>query len=84
MGIMSLLLNLSFLAKRIRIGGWNILLGSAIVIALVTAEELSQAFLPNRSLSLSDWLADIAGILVFGQVAIWIVAKKRHSIEHQA
>lgn len=84
MGIMSLLVNLSFLAKRIRLGGLNFLLGSAIVIALVTAEELSQAFLPNRSLSLSDWMADIAGILLFGQVAVWIVAKKRRSIERQA
>ncbi len=77
MGILSLLVNLSCRAKRLPLGGWKVLMGSVIVAVLVTAEELSQAYLPHRTLSLSDWLADMAGILLFGQVAVWIVAKKR-------
>lgn len=82
MGILSLLVNLSLLARQIQVGKLKILLGSVIVIALVTAEELSQAFIPSRTLSIFDWLADLAGILIFGQVAIWVV-NKRYSVREQ-
>ena len=79
MGIFSLLVNLSFMAKRIEIGGWKILLGSALVAAIVTVEELSQGFLINRTMDISDWLADMAGIILAGQIAIWIIEKQRSS-----
>jgi hypothetical protein len=76
MGILSLFVNLSFLARRVSIAGWKVLLGSMIVTLLVTAEELSQAFFPHRTMDLFDWLADMAGIILFGKIAIWIVARK--------
>lgn len=77
MGVLSLLVNLSLGSRRIQIGVWRVLLGSIVVSILVTGEELSQAFLPYRTLSINDWLADMAGILVFGRLACWIQDSNR-------
>jgi VanZ family protein len=37
-------------------------------------EELSQAFVPGRSLSLTDWLANLAGVGLGGALA-WRLAR---------
>ena len=73
MGTMSLLVNLALMARRVRLGVFSILVGSAIVTAVVSAEEMSQGLFENRTMDLYDWLADMAGIVVFGQLAALIV-----------
>jgi VanZ family protein len=45
--------------------------GSVLVAILVTVEEASQHFIPTRTLSLLDLLADYAGILLLGGAALW-------------
>jgi hypothetical protein len=72
-GLLALLVNLALGARRWQVGGQRVLLGSAVVAALVTLEELSQLFLPNRAFSLLDLAANYAGIWVFGWLAGWLV-----------
>jgi VanZ family protein len=68
-GLLSLLCNLAFPARRLRWGRrvGPVTLTTAILFFLVSAEELSQAFIPSRQLNLLDWFADLAG-LAAGQV----------------
>lgn len=69
MGFLSFLVNLTLKAKSFRIWKLKYLLGSIIVLAVVTIEEFSQIFIRGRSFDLRDLAADIAGILIFGELA---------------
>jgi VanZ family protein len=52
------------------------LLGSLIVLAIVTVEEVSQIFVQGRSFDAGDLLADGAGILIFGEIARFIYTER--------
>ena len=69
MGFLSFLVNLVLQARTVGFGKVRYLLGSLIVFAVVTIEEFSQLFIRGRSFDLTDLLADLAGILVFGELA---------------
>jgi len=71
----SLLVNLTLNAKTFRFWKLNYLLGSLIVMAIVTAEELSQFFIHGRTFDLSDLVFDYAGIFIFGETARFICRK---------
>lgn len=75
MGILSFLINLLLKAKRIQLSSQNILLGSLVVILVVTLEELSQLFLIYRAFSWLDLVFDLGGIFLGGQLAAWL---KKH------
>ncbi len=77
MGTLSLLLNLALGARLVRIGPVNILLGSLIIVILVTGEEISQHFLPSRTFDLVDLAADYVGIFLAGRLALWLCRKRR-------
>ncbi len=63
-GILTLVVNITLKFKEIKL--WMQLpLGSVIVSALVLLEELSQTFFPNRTLDISDLIADGLGIICF-------------------
>jgi polysaccharide biosynthesis protein VpsQ len=64
-GIFAFLLNLSLSCRKV----WRVLLGSLIVFVIVTVEEFSQIFIRGRSFDLTDLIADLLGILIFGKVA---------------
>ncbi len=64
-GIFAFLLNLSLSCRKV----WRVLLGSLIVLAIVTLEEFSQIFIRGRSFDLTDLVADFLGILIFGKLA---------------
>jgi VanZ family protein len=66
MGMFSFLVNLACGAKIFRIRNFSCLLGSLVVLAIVTAEEVSQIFVSGRTFDPGDLLADVAGILIFG------------------
>lgn len=70
MGTLAFGVNLSIKNKTLTILGKKILKGSLIVFAIVTLEELSQGFLPHRTLSWQDWAADTLGILLGSWLAI--------------
>jgi polysaccharide biosynthesis protein VpsQ len=75
MGIFSLLINLTLSAKTFRFWKLNYLLGSLIVLTIVTAEEFSQIFIRGRAFDLADLAFDYAGIFIFGEIARFICGK---------
>jgi polysaccharide biosynthesis protein VpsQ len=75
MGMFSFLLNLTLNAKTFRIARVNFLLGTLIVLVVVTIEEFSQIFVRGRSFDLTDLIVDFAGILIFGELARLICRK---------
>ncbi len=75
MGIFSLTVNLALSAKSVRVWKLNYLLGSLIVLAIVTVEEVSQIFVTGRTFDAGDLLADATGIFIFGEIARFVVKK---------
>ena len=76
MGIFSLLLNLSLPGRRLRLPYGALPLGSAIALALVTVEELTQTLFTYRTFSLADLGAGYAGILIFGWLAVLLLRRR--------
>lgn len=64
-GTLSLVVNLSLNCVKTRIWGRSIFKGSAIIFFLITFEEISQIFLPNRTFDLGDLFFNYLGILIF-------------------
>lgn len=67
-GILTLTVNIALKYKRTKF--WKKLpLGTLLVSIFVVIEELSQAFFPNRTLDITDLIADALGILVFTYIS---------------
>lgn len=64
-GTLTLLANFASKFKVFKLGKINVYWGSAAVIVFVTIEELSQHFMPTRTLDIFDYIADMVGILLF-------------------
>ena len=75
MGFLSFAINLALNVKTIRLWRINLLLGSLIVLAVVTLEEISQIFIRGRSFDYRDLIADSAGIFIFGEATRLILRK---------
>lgn len=69
MGFLSFLINLVLQGRLIGFVKPRYLLGSLIVSVIVTIEEFSQFFIRGRTFDLTDLMADLAGILIFGELA---------------
>lgn len=76
MGFFSFLLNLALSAKTVNLWKFNYLLGSLIVLTVVTIEEVSQIFIRGRTFDLGDLAADFFGIFLFGELARFICRRK--------
>ncbi len=76
MGIFSLFVNLILSARTIRVWKLNYLLGSLIVLLVVTIEEVSQIFIGGRTFDAGDLVADAAGIIIFGEIARLIYSRQ--------
>lgn len=72
MGMLGLVVNLSLQCARWHWGYITVLKGSVLVAIVVVLEELSQLFISTRSFDWGDLLADFLGIVVFGQLALWL------------
>jgi hypothetical protein len=68
-GLLAFLVNLVMQATVVRCGRLTLLKGSAVVMGIVVAEEVSQLLFVSRSFELLDLAADLAGIWIFGQLA---------------
>jgi VanZ family protein len=75
MGFFSILLNLALKAKAVKIWKIDFPLGSLIVLAIVVAEEFSQLSVRGRTFDSVDLLFDLAGIILFGELARLIVKR---------
>jgi VanZ family protein len=69
-GGLAFMVNFSLKCAMWRIGSWSILKGSVIVAVIITLEEMSQYFLPNRSFDLIDLAANYAGIIIFSLLSL--------------
>lgn len=72
MGMLCLLCNLAFTPRRFRFLPAFISRVTFILFALITLEELSQAFIATRTCDLLDWLADLTGLALGQMVATYI------------
>ena len=84
MGLLAFLVNLGLGMATWRVGRFDVLKGSLLVLAFVIVEELSQVFFANRNADPIDLLADLAGIIVFGYLAQWVVARRNHNARVEA
>lgn len=67
-GLLTLGANFAFKLKQYAVISLNIYVGSTIVFLFVLIEELSQYFIPSRTLDATDLLADVIGIITFNLV----------------
>jgi polysaccharide biosynthesis protein VpsQ len=81
MGALCLLCNLAFTPRRVRFLPPFITRVTFILFAIITLEELSQAFIATRTCDFFDWLADLAG-LALGQMAASSIRKGFHLTSH--
>ena len=81
-GTMALLLNLSLnLAAVSRRNSW-LLWGTFVMLLLATFEELSQRWLSNRTLDVSDLACNYLGILIIGHLP-WLFRRSAEPAEHR-
>jgi hypothetical protein len=66
---MAFFLNTSLRVREVAAFGRSFLLGSMIVAAVFTIEEITQMRIPWRTFDYGDLAADYAGILFFGWLA---------------
>lgn len=81
MGSLAFLVNLSLSCRVVRIAGRGFLLGSLLVLILITIEELSQRFVPYRTFDLLDLLADYLGVFVFSWLALAVQRRRAVALE---
>lgn len=68
-GMLTFLANVSSTCRYFSVGKLKIYWGSFVVLAFVTIEELSQYFLPTRTLDIYDYAADLVGIFIFSYLS---------------
>jgi VanZ family protein len=76
MGGFAFLLNLVLDARTFSLWKIRYLLGSVIVLVVVTIEEISQIFVSGRTFDWSDLVFDFLGIFIFGELARFICRRK--------
>ncbi|HMS43122.1 MAG TPA: VanZ family protein [Pyrinomonadaceae bacterium] len=76
MGFFSFLLNLALSARSVKLWKFHYLLGSLIVLVVVTIEEVSQIFIRGRTFDWGDLAADFCGIFIFGEIARFLCNRK--------
>lgn len=69
MGLFALLINLALSCRRVRLWRFRPLLGSLLVVTIVTLEEFSQRYVRYRTFDLIDLAFDYTGIFLFGLLA---------------
>lgn len=80
-GLLTLGSNVAFKFNMVSLGWFNIYRGTFLVIIFVVLEELSQGFIPSRSMDIVDLLADSVGVLVFTTISFYVskVCLTQHS-----
>jgi len=76
MGLLAFFVNMLLKCQTFSLFTLSILKGNVIVFSIITLEELSQLFIKSRSFDLVDLTFDYLGILVFGQLAVYLSRQK--------
>lgn len=66
-----------------QVGQWNLALAPLVILTLISIEEISQGFIPGRTLSLIDWLANFSGIVVGGTLGWWLTRKEKREMGNE-
>jgi polysaccharide biosynthesis protein VpsQ len=77
MGLLSLLVNMAVLSGTGRRTLRRAITTSLVVVGVVAVEEFSQRFFPGRNSSWADLASSLAGIIVFGGLAWFLVERKK-------
>jgi len=64
-GLLTLAANFTFKLKSFQLLSMEVYLGSVLVFTFVVIEELSQYYIPDRTLDALDLMADFFGIVFF-------------------
>lgn len=81
-GSLAFLLNMALNCRRYTLLDKEVLLGSLIVLCVVTLEELSQLFIPARTFDITDFMYDGVGIFVGGYLAVIVLlVQKRYFLK---
>ncbi len=83
MGLLAFFVNILIVCDKFKMFGLSFLKGSAIILVIVTLEEVSQIWVINRSFELLDLTFDYLGIFVFGQLAWYLTRPKPAIIEDE-
>ena len=75
-GILAMLLNMALMFKTTQIFKHSIYTGSVLVFVFAILEELSQGFLPTRSMDHLDVFADALGIMLFTVITNYLKNRK--------
>ncbi|UJF21522.1 VanZ family protein [Shewanella sp. OMA3-2] len=73
-GVLTYLANLTLQFNTIRLGSLPLYMGSCLVGLFVLVEEMSQGFIPRRTLDIADLAADGVGIMLFSYFT-WLTHK---------
>ena len=71
-GFLTLGANVGTKFKIIKIFGLRLFLGAVLVSLFVVGEELSQYFVPSRTLDVIDLFADFIGVLTFVAISLYM------------
>lgn len=74
-GVLAGLLNLATQGRCVRVGRLRVHLGGALIGLIMTLEELSQIWIPNRTFDAGDLLANYLGVALAGFA--WRAAHQR-------
>jgi hypothetical protein len=83
MGLLAFFVNILIVCDKFKVFGLSFLKGSAIILVIVTLEEVSQIWVVNRTFEFLDLTADYLGILVFGQIAWYFTHPKPARTEEE-
>ena len=81
-GTLGFLCNLAFPSRRFGYSPFLVTTTTLVLLALISLEEISQAFIPARSCDLYDWLADLIGLAIGQLAAIALKSRSPLKVEH--
>jgi hypothetical protein len=68
-GLLTYVVNLALLSRHFCIGRLPLYYGAVLVSIFVLSEEISQGFIPSRTLDIIDLVADAVGIILFSYLS---------------
>ena len=81
-GTLGFLCNLAYPSRRFGCRPFLVTTTTLVLLALISLEEISQAFIPARSCDLFDWLADLTGLAIGQLAAIALKSRSPLKVEH--
>lgn len=75
MGLCAFLINFLLNGRAIKRSNGTVLLGNILLIIFTTLEEVRHLFLEGRNFEILDLLSGFAGILIFGNLAAFLIKK---------